>query len=120
MTLPLTPQEINEKVAVKLGWRQSSLLGWISPSTHYRTPDDVICQKQNPPDYSGSIEAAWKVVDYLKNEMFSVEIFSKSSSDWHVYFDYWIKEPKLNAYNAGEFLPLVICLAFLALKEPSE
>jgi Phage ABA sandwich domain len=112
----MTDQELNEAVARKLGWAQSSLLGWISPSTQYRKPDDVICQKPNPPDFCHSIQAAWEIVEFMSSRRIGTYLFGGIGKAWHC---------DLHTHPAGQddpgvsqsaySAPMAICRAFLKL-----
>jgi hypothetical protein len=104
----MTNQEINEAVARKLGWTLSGGLGWMSPPI-YRKPDDVICQKPNPPDYAGSIQAAWEILEYLCKHGKPPIIWMCEDGEACISFKY--DEMVTDILP----VPLAICLAFLKL-----
>ena|SRR5580692_2305497 len=108
----MTNAEINEAVARKLGWMLSGALGWMSPPV-YRKPDDVICQKPNPPDYSGSIQAAWEIVEHVaETGTYCLELETDSPDQFQCCISHATEQQIIkNASSA----PLAICAAFLSM-----
>jgi hypothetical protein len=105
----MTPAELNEKVARKLGWVNKRMiedkpqtLGWIREG--YYQP--------MPTAYSTSIEAAWEIVEHLrKTHQIMVDVaFNK--------FQVTIcNEPpnEINFTFEADTAPLAIVLCFLKL-----
>lgn len=103
----MTPEEINEAVARKLGW---SPPGPPPDSPTWKKPDgsyDFV------PDYSTDIKAAWEIVESMKTRNRSIEIWSPMGDP------HWV----CRIYEGGEIIggvgadtaPMAICLAFLKL-----
>lgn len=104
----MTDQEINEAVARKLGWKEAGHLGWMSDSTKYKKPDDVICRKPGPPDYCHDIKAAWEIMLYV----------DKNGPDFNVGTNQnaWYVESNKKILCEAATAPMAICLAFLKLQ----
>lgn len=125
----MTNHEINEAVAKKLGWKE---LGPIKNPRTFETrpnlegiiPDYKRQQfmKANPkggisetyaeviPDYVESIQAAWEIVDYLRNKGWRV-IITVEGLNHACTIGIWLHE------ELADTAPLAICLAFLKLPD---
>lgn len=103
----MTPVEINEAVARKLGWTidDSGLTIRCRPPSHlWLSPCDKV------PDYCHSIAAAWEICEYLQKEhyLFSIDFEPLSELPWRV---------TLVSIERDEAAPMAICLAFLKLED---
>lgn len=107
----MSPEEINEKVALGLGWKKDQKNWWYRPAPSgagYNMSIVGLC-----PDYSRDIGAVWEVVENLASKGFAVKVV------WMMQLGTCV----IN-YNGGEPLahanadtaPMAICLAFLELK----
>lgn len=93
----MTDQEINEAIAVKLGW--------ATDGTDWYSPQGLKCNMAgNLPDYCHSIAAAWEIWDHF-HEMATL---TKHEGKWML--DYG-RRFRIVADTA----PRAICLAFLKL-----
>lgn len=91
----MTPQEINEAVARKLGWTR--------PSYPHKIGDT--------PDYCRTIELAWEIVEHLCRLGHPPILWFSDNAEACVSFLY--DEVVTDILPA----PMAICLAFLELKE---
>lgn len=112
----MTPQEINEAVARKLGWtvdKTSDYLPW------YGRPNSspLSAMVRELPNYSTDISAAWEIIEHLGPQ------FHALTRDWDD-GDYWLKisdgvlsfgKPNILAEAWADTVPMAICLAFLKL-----
>lgn len=118
----MTPQQINEAVARKLGATDIHVLKWPKMVFNNRphpwhgmlvgTFPSVGASGESPvPDYCHSIEAAWEIVE-ANHEKYAFEIHS-SPNDYHAFFTgpTWKQTYKGQADTA----PMAICKAFLKL-----
>jgi len=106
----MTDQEINEAVAKKLGWEKMQnpavigegyLTSWKNPTSSYG----------HPPDYCHSIEAAWEIVEKIKE----TELFALCFHDgqWHCEINCVDGERPID--QEADTAPMAICKAFLKL-----
>jgi len=109
----MTDNEINEAVAVKLGWlkiilRTPSKPSWKDPTGKVRGWDAV-------PDYCHSIEAAWEIVEKLSilGCGYWVKMWS-SPVGFTVQIMKAIPEKESALINADS-APMAICTAFLKM-----
>lgn len=98
----MTPQEINEAVARKLGW---SIAG-VDPANYYS-------QRwiQSVPDYCHSIEAAWEIIASLEAGWL-YELSTGFGGKHLCRFVHWEKG---EFEESADTAPMAICLAFLKL-----
>lgn len=108
----MTDIEINEAVAKKLGWTQHPFDGragfwfWFKPN--YNLPNNL-------PDYCHSIEAAWEIVDKIKDTYFSVSVSHDNERNlYQCEFSGFNSAP---IYATADIAPMAICLAFLKLDD---
>lgn len=97
---PMTPQEINEAVARKLG---------------VGNMDSIVINGKLircPLDYCNSIAAAWEIVDHIKSlaVRFDVELSCGQSRCQIDTLD------EISVIGRADTAPMAICLAFLKLK----
>lgn len=88
----MTPQEINEAVARKLGW-----------SGFHHAP----MQEPAPKNFCGSIAAAWEIVEKLLSEDHAIRLYGRQG--FTVNIDGW--------EETADTAPMAICLAFLKLED---
>lgn len=97
----MTPVEVNEAVARKLGWESS-----LTPAQKFMMGD----AKLFVPNYCGKIAAAWEIIDLQKEKLISI---ARPGSEWICRI--------IDVYNSDEVsegastAPMAICLAFLKL-----
>ena len=106
----MTPEQINEAVARKLGWTNSDypVKGWLK--RFYKGPEgEKEYYLDEPEDYCRSIEAAWEIIGSLKCDW---EMKTTSYGIDFTIFD-----------DAGEFpsavedtVPMAICMAYLRME----
>lgn len=101
----MTNQEINEAVARKLGWKECEC------EPQYRAEHTAYMPgKHIMPNYTGSIQAAWEIINQFHAVTIGTELREK---------DCWFCElspqigPRVRVY--AETAPLAICEAFLKL-----
>lgn len=115
----MTDKEINEAVARKLGWYETTTVlpkdGIIQELPAWTKDDKFVLLKL--PDYVNSIEAAWEIVEHLQN-LLSVSYFVSMNC----------KKDKVEAgilcaltgniaWEAeADTAPRAICLAFLKMQ----
>lgn len=112
----MTNQEINEAVARKLGCKV------ISGGKLIVRPDAIDEAPDYMPDYCHSIEAAWEVVEHLKNHSVSIHK-TDPTSVWLCSIFSWdgyprASERKEEVEAEADTAPMAICLSFLKLEEP--
>lgn len=96
----MTDQEINTRVALRLGWGS----------------------EKSTPDYCHSIEAAWEPVEKMQSLGLDVEITACANSGTHVAVKKEIDAPagycdyQLLANESAKDAPMAICKAFLKLQ----
>lgn len=92
----MTPEEVNEAVARKLGyvWGDKDILG--SPR----------------PDYCHSIAAAWEIMGWLGEHdyLFTMSNDGEDPNTWLV----WLESPSIHV--EADTAPMAICLAYLKLE----
>lgn len=114
--MKMTDTEINEAVAVKLGWRQC--VHDHGNEIRWNKPEMVNCAFRVP-DYCRSIAAAWEVVEHLQgpsvnrivqltygnlDKKWSFGLRGDRAADiWEIWID-------------ADTAPMAICLAFLKLE----
>ncbi len=106
----MTEQEINEMVARKLGYEiQNGSIYWES------IPDDVMAEAHPIAAYCTSIEAAWEVVEFVKDKFFSLE-HGTLQEQWMASWN-WAEGEQTDFVVIGEgsTAPMAICSAFLKL-----
>lgn len=105
----MTNSEINEAVARKLGWKlilDEGAPHWICPNC----PKAHLCN----PDYAGSIQAAWEIVEHMRKRELQV-VLNLDSWGRNICSLYVRKEYRCVAQEEADTVPLTICLAFLKL-----
>lgn len=105
---PLSPEEVNERVARKLGWTYKEPPE-ISDSLPMPWTDPQGERRHILPDFSRRIEAAWTIVDKLGPYF----VIGKDGNEW-VVVDGWnddYSEERARADTA----PMAIALCFLKL-----
>lgn len=102
----MADQEINEAVARKLGWKDTSQSKCGGPQKHANHGDFYSCY-EGIPDYCHRIEAAWKIV-----EISETMVIAKLSSGWACN----PTPPGFENLVKAESAPMAICLAFLKIK----
>lgn len=103
----MTDRELNEAVAKKLGWgwyAREDIEGWFKEGELYL---------KDLPDYVHSIEAAWEIVDKIKE----TELFALCFHDlgWHCEINCCDGERPID--EEADTAPRAICEAFLKLKD---
>lgn len=108
----MTPQEINEAVARKLGWKDNYPV--------YQIKDPAYRQILSPPDYCGDIRAAWEIVERIQLSEYLVKVIGKRQPEY-TFFACEIRtykpEEKIIVMESADTAPMAICLAFLKLEE---
>lgn len=115
-----TNQEINESVARKLG--VSDRWPWQWDGKQWITYegggvwDKYGKPPLNIPNYCGSIEAAWEVVEKVGFDRFRI-IKARFIPEWSAIFEFQtLPDKKITEFYAcDESLPMAICLAFLKM-----
>lgn len=106
--IPMTNTEINEQVALKMGWVRKSDRVWEREAGVLRNPSEL-------PDYAHSIEAAWEIVEWLHD--------NGGKMLWKPYFELggsgngWLCRMRMNPHEAADTPSMAICLAFLKLED---
>lgn len=113
--MPSTDQMINESVAKKLGWTiYPDIVDplhryWFYPNTKKSVKDDDL------PDYCQSIEAAWEILEKIKEKFDGVFLYNYTGK-WVVADPYGAGNELVGATLAeADTAPMAICLAFLKL-----
>lgn len=121
----MTPQEINEFVAQKLGYKKGNLVvgtntkGQPVENKEWVTPEGKLAYWL--PDYAGSIQAAWEVVEHIRERPNPDALINPSYAfELHATPSAWvaiISGPtwKQMVKGESETAPMAICLAFLKL-----
>lgn len=124
----MTPQEINEAVARKLGWvtRPCKV---CKADTFFNPAEKVIlligvlaslgdCKPFHGiiPDYCGSIAAAWEIVEYLRKKEISVIIEAWPMEFKKAYSCKLTAFAETPIFAEAHDAPMAICLAFLKLQ----
>lgn len=100
----LTPEEINERVAKRLGWKECQ----CAPE-HRETHKSYMPSKHTRPDYSRSIEAVWEVIS-LPGYFWTI------SNMTHMWFARYTQEGgKVLSASYADTAPMAICRAFLRI-----
>lgn len=127
----MTPQEINEAVARKLGWTRideccpGHSYGFGLPpgkvfDGEYIAPRDG----EDIPSYCESIEAAWEIVDHCIKKGFFILITYSPTRGWHCGINLMDGSaditsepfiPNKTFQDRSDQSPMAICLAFLKL-----
>jgi len=109
-------QEINEAVAAKLGWKAVKIKQMLPEreETRWMDPSGVVQPWGKCHDYSTSIEAAWEIVNSLKDHGFTLRKADPLVRWYCSIFD-WVTPGALNVEEEAETAPLAICMAFLKL-----
>lgn len=116
---PLTPEEINEAVARKLGWKLEDNL-WRDPR-HGGQRSEWGPEFTIP--YSTDIKAAWEIVEYMGEKGIGLQLNQDISSGYKT--EWWATfHNETLGYLGGEpwirsdlSAPMAICLAFLKLED---
>lgn len=110
----MTNQEVNEAVARKLGWVQCcnpktmehgkivDCFGWSKGGSHFHEPY---------PNYTGSIQAAWEIVESLNTD--SIQI----CKDGKGVYSCAITGNNSVIAEYADTAQMAICLAFLKLED---
>lgn len=106
----MTPQEINEKVARKLG---NDLRVYNKVDVYKKQPNGNYILTQIPA-YCTSISAAWEIVDVLRKQGYRVVVSSVGQN-----YSECVIFSKLNEkiVESSDIASMAICLAFLKLLE---
>lgn len=112
----MTPNEINEMVALKLGWRYHEDLKpicWQSPHGGSYLRDF--------PDYCHSIAAAWEIVENLAKKDLTIDISFTDYLGFKARVSIRSENGGAWTFHArgikADTAPLAICLAFLKLEK---
>lgn len=103
----MTPNQINEACARKIGWKKLGDGQWCGPNTI----------STHVPDYCGSIEAAWEIIEYWLSSKIKYRSFNltKNNSVTH-----WLAEFTEGCtffYETFDKSPsMAIALAFLKVE----
>lgn len=109
----MTPEEINEAVARKLGWKSQCL--FPESEGHHGFP----CPFKTP-DYATDIQAAWEIICELAKKEYEVSLRLRfmPHHQWMAEFDRFDIDPGTPALDGeSDSAPMAICLAFLKLSE---
>jgi hypothetical protein len=118
----MTPEEVNEAVALKLGWDKV-----VGPAPMFRT---IWIRKGNfgegqqyAPTYTTDIKSAWEIVDYVASHSSDPSLkFKMTRHTSQVYAGWYIEAGGMGddftlAEGQAETAPMAICLAFLKLND---
>jgi ABA sandwich protein len=121
----MTPQEINEAVVQKFGWKQRkchfpdggpSRLNWFDGKGENRGI--------HPPDYCDDIKAAWDIVEKVKSKGFKLVLvfWGDDVGKWdcqigHVFEGMTGTGVQYFAHERHAEAAMAICLAFLKLDD---
>lgn len=78
----MNKQEINEACAVKLGWKKNQTF-WQGPFEKMKGGALFSESSMDVPDYSGSIAAAWELVDEMSKRGIGTYLFGGLRKYWH-------------------------------------
>lgn len=110
----MTDQEINEKVARKLGWTINTTQDykpWYWPPGSRPESNGV----RELPDYSGSIQAAWEIVEHIQNQRLWISLgFDGAVKRWLFRSGPFGLQGQTTEWSA-DTAPMAICKAFLKL-----
>lgn len=103
-----TNAEINEQVAVKLGWTHSEIPGrpCVIAWCNKKYPNQLF-DSYELPDYSGDISAAWEILDYSYECIVRHPIREQ--------YQTWIHDKDGSRWENADTAAMAICLAFLKL-----
>lgn len=99
-----TPEEINDAVARKLGWKQAGPMKHDPLNVYLKKDGERI---EGLPDYCHSIEAAWEVLESWKGHW---ELHRQNG-----HFDFILYRRSEQYDGQADTAPMAICLAFLKL-----
>lgn len=108
-------QEINERVAGKLGWSDIRIVGsggnYVEQYVGGRKPGQIKNNPSRVPNYAERIEDAWEIVD-LKDHAWQIFRYLPAKDRYRasVFFGKQMREADADTPS------LAICLAFLALE----
>lgn len=123
----MNQQHINERVAKALGWKwrnyDPNSFELIERIPCYTAPNGDIYA--NPPNYSGSIEAAWEIVEHVRSKhpywrfclLGGDKKFRGYKAEWFGHEDPKKDYGQRHADEYARTAPMAICLAFLKLIE---
>lgn len=114
MTIPLSPEEVNEAVALKLGWFNISRytpMAWSGKKQKERMVGSfhtvgADASLVDVPDFCGKIEAAFEMLDRLE--------WSLSKQPDGIYC--WLNRDGRIVKEIADTAPMAICLAYLKLE----
>lgn len=112
----MTPQEINEAVAKKLGWHEKEL-DLSSPWNPTAGKHKVLFNPETGnggmiPNYSTDISAAWEVVELTIAKGWHWSIGDNDQETWFVEVE---GNGGMKNVEVADTAPMAICLAFLKL-----
>jgi hypothetical protein len=112
VTVEMTPEQINEAVAIRLGWEKVPVPGptpralWIQKGRYGHGDGQYVV-----PDYSGDIKLAWEIVEHLRAQQgYALNLKSFTNGVWIK-----INAGKIEVKADAETAPMALCLAFLKL-----
>ena len=113
----MTDKEINEAVAIKLGWQnlrdKTAISGGI---IKYGNPPQCLGFSERIPNYCTEIAAAWEIVEFLIGRNGEGSIFY--SRDRKNFMAALSQGRNLSdAVETSDTAPMAICLAFLKLEK---
>lgn len=117
-TKTLNPSKINNVVAKELGWKKCPNGSWQHLDVMKRYRNWNMLDSFPYPDYCGSIEAAWYIVDYILKTggTFKYQTMYEGKRGHFVTIGY-LKTPISSFYEhvyvEAKTASLAICLAFL-------
>jgi hypothetical protein len=107
----MTNDEMNSAVARKLGYTPNKFGGWSGPC-----PTGGDWARSKLPNYCGSIQAAWEIVEFWLQSKMRVKRFElrkSNASSWYAVFEDGQSDQIYDAIAATA--PEAICRAFLKL-----
>jgi hypothetical protein len=110
----MTPEEINEAVAKKLGWTDMKVC--TDPDMiHFQElcGYDKDADWGNVPNYCTDIAAAWKVVGHLMSKNYDVSIKCHPAYESEEFYECRIANSSVHEF--ADTAPMAIALAFLEL-----
>lgn len=113
----MTDQEINEAVARKLGWTcDPDQERHKPPYRLWSHKDGRVVTALEIPNYCGSIEAAWEIVEYWLNSKIGFRTFALRRSNTSYWYAQFQQENNYKIYDQIDAIcPMAIALAFIKI-----
>lgn len=113
----MTPEEVNETVALKLGWEKV-----VGPAPMHRT---IWIRKGNygegqqyAPTYTTDIKSAWEIVERVFTSFYL--LWDETTGTWFAKWDNQHRTEESCRYKAeADTAPMAICLAYLKMPKES-